>query len=255
MLLRSIRLFLHIAEAALTILLLFVFLDQRQRERWLVFWSARLIRIVGLRTRVKGAATTSVDGRLVVANHSSWLDIHVLHSCLPMRFISKSEVRDWPLFGLMAEKNGTLFLQRSSKRDAARMNQTMVDLLQRGECLALFPEGTTTDGTHVLPFFASLLQPAIDAGAWIQPVCIRYLDADGRPSLAAAYHGETSLLDSLKCVLAEPEIRVEVHFLPPVAAGGRPRRALAAELETAIRSTLAGGGPGNPPGTVAHLPA
>jgi 1-acyl-sn-glycerol-3-phosphate acyltransferase len=240
-------------SGTLTLLLLFPFLDRDERDRRIVRWAGKLLRIVGGRLRVVGRPPrVRGEGALIVANHVSWLDIHALHSVLPARFISKADVRNWPLIGWMAESTGTLFLERSRKSDAARMNREMADHLRSGECLSLFPEGTTTDGTDVLPFFPSLLQPAIDAEAKIWPLVIRYLDEQGGYNPAPAYFGGTTLLESLLRVVREPFFYVELTFLPPVAACGRHRRELARELETTIRAVLAGDGRDRAPETAAH---
>lgn len=242
-----------VLSGTLTLLLLFPFLDRDERDRRLVRWASRLVRIVGGRLRVVGRPPkVRGEGALIVANHVSWLDIHALHSVLPARFISKADVRRWPLIGWMAESTGTLFLERSRKSDAARMNREMAGHLKAGECLSLFPEGTTTDGTDVQAFFPSLLQPAIDAEAKVWPLVIRYLDRQGRHNPAIAYYGGTSLLESMLRVLGEPVFDVELTFLPPVSASGRHRRDLTRELEAAIQAVLAGGGRDTAPETAAH---
>ena len=253
---RILRLIGLLAAGTLTLLLLFPFLDRDERDRRLVRWAGRLLSIVGGRLKVVGhPPLVRGGGTLIVANHVSWLDIHALHSVLPARFISKADVRRWPLIGWMAEATGTLFLERSRKRDAARMNSEMADHLRAGECLAFFPEGTTSDGTDLLPFYPSLLQPAIDAEVKVWPLAIRYLDEQGRYNPVPAYFGGTSLLESFLRIIREPFFYVELTFLPPVAASGRHRRELVQELETAIRAVLAGDERDRAPGIAARPPA
>lgn len=250
---RLLQLCGHLLAGTLLLLLLFPFLDRDERNRRIVRWSGRFVRILGGRLQVVGRPPRlRGEGALIVANHVSWLDIHALLSVLPARFISKADVRRWPLVGWMAASCGTLFLERNSKADAARINREMADHLRAGDCLSLFPESTTSDGTDVLPFYPALLQPAIDAEAKIWPLAIRYLDEAGRQHLAPAYHGGISLLDSVWRVLGEPSIQVELTFLPPVATVGRHRRELARELEAAIRAVLAGDARDRAPETVAH---
>jgi 1-acyl-sn-glycerol-3-phosphate acyltransferase len=237
----------------LTLLLLFPFLDRDERDRRIVRWAGQLVRIVGARVKVLGRPPmVRSGGALIVANHVSWLDIHALHSVLPARFISKADVRHWPLIGWMAEATGTLFLERTRKSDAARMNREMADHLRAGECLSLFPEGTTSDGTDVLPFYPSLLQPAIEAEVKIWPLAIRYLDTNGHYNPVPAYYGGTSLLESMLRVLREPLFHVELTFLPPVSVQGRHRRELARELESSIRAVLAGDARDRAPETAPH---
>jgi 1-acyl-sn-glycerol-3-phosphate acyltransferase len=155
-----------------------------------------------------------------------------------VRFISKAEVRDWPIFGMFAEAAGTVFLVREKKSDAMRVNQLMAGHLRAGECLALFPEGTTSDGSGLLPFFPSLFQPAVEAGAQVWPVCIRYLNGDGTPCVEAAYYGQMNLLESLRKILRLREVQAEVTFLPPIASAGLARRDLARAAEAAIRAEM-----------------
>lgn len=250
---KLIRLGIVILGGALTILLLFPFLKPDERDRRVVAWARKLLDSVRVRVTVYGRPpAVRGEGALIVANHVSWLDIHVLHSLLPSRFVSKAEVRDWPLIGWMASRAGTLYLERTRKSDARRVSDEMAALLRDGECLALFPEGTTTDGTRLLPFYPSLLQPAVVAGARVWPAVIRYRHADGRINLDAAYHDDISLWQSLRRVLAQDEILAEVTFLPPIASVGLHRRELAGRAEAAIRAHLAADGDGSQPGISVH---
>ena len=247
----------HILAGASTILFRFPFLDAEAREKRLVRWSARLLKIAGVKVTVEGRPPlVRGQGALIVANHVSWLDIHVVHSLVPAHFISKADVRGWPVVGWLAEKGaGTLFLARSRQADAKRVNNDMAEHLRAGECLALFPEGTTSDGAALLPFYASLFQPAVEADIPVRPTLIRYLTEEGERCEAAAYYGETSLLQSLVRVLRQPEVHAEITFLPPIPVGGRHRRELAAESQRVIRERLAACGPGNPPESGGRLPA
>lgn len=219
-------------------------------------WSLELLAIAGVRLTVRGDPP-GVDPRsgIVVANHVSWLDIFVIAAVSPSRFVSKSEVRDWPLAGYLATKAGTVYLERARRRDAARVNQHMQELLRAGERLAVFPEGTTTDGTRIRPFHGSLLQPAVEAGAPVFPAALRYLDEDGELSPAAPYTGDDTFVQSLRRVLAAPGIRAELTFLAPIATAGRTRNDAAREAEAAIASALRLPAPRSRPETPADPPA
>ena len=155
-----------------------------------------------------------------------------------MRFISKAEVRDWPLLGQLAKASGTLFISREKKSDAMRVNQEMAAELAVGECLAFFPEGTTSDGQNMRAFFPSLFQPAVEAGCRVIPAAIRYRNLDGSPCLEAAYHGDMTLLGSFWTIAKLPGLVVEVTFLPALENDGKHRREIARQAETAIRSAL-----------------
>ncbi len=235
--LKTLRLSVHVLAGLLLVLLRFPALGREERARRVTRWATRLLAILAVRVRVHGQPPAS-GGILIAANHVSWVDIHLLHSLLPARFISKAEVRNWPVIGRFAEAAGTVFLVREKKADAMRVNQLMAEHLREGDCLALFPEGTTSDGRSLLPFFPSLFQPAVEAQATVWPVRIRYLNHDGSPCLEAAYFGQISLGESLLKILKLKEVRAEVAFLPPIAGAGLTRRELARAAEEAIRRSF-----------------
>ncbi len=252
---RGARLALHVLAGLLIVLAWFPLIDAARRWRWVRWWARRLLAICAIELRLIGTLPPDAGrGAVLVANHVSWLDIHLVHSLLPARFISKAEVRGWPVLGRLAEAGGTLFLERSRKADAARVNALMAEHLTAGDCLAFFPEGTTSDGRGLLPFYPSLFQPAVVAGARVWPVCIRYLDAGGRPDPTPAYYGDMGMGESMRRILAAPGIIAELTFLAPLEAAGRPRRALAAEVEAVMRSFLARAAPGTAPETGARPP-
>jgi len=166
---------------------------------------------------------------LVIANHISWLDIIVLHAARHCRFVSKANVRRWPIIGSLATGAGTLYVERESRRDAMRVVHRMVEALQAGDVLGVFPEGTTGDGTSVLPFHANLLQAAVSADAPVQPVALQY-----QPSRAVAYIDDDSLVGSIWRTLCAREVRAVVSFGNPQRAQGRDRRTWARELRETI---------------------
>lgn len=247
--------FLHLAVGVLTALLLFPMLDRERRDRRVQRWATRLLAILGVRVSSHGRPPAAGQGALLVANHVSWLDIHLIHSRLPARFVAKAEVRGWPLIGWLAEHaGGTLFLERSRKRDARRVSRHMVERLRGGECLAVFPEGTTSSGAQLLPFYPSLFQPAIEAGVPVWPVLVRYLTRDGTPCRQTPYFGDMSLLRSLLRIAANPGVDAELRFLEPLTTAAGQRRDLAARAEAAIRDALAAAGGGNGPERSADPP-
>ena len=244
----------HLLAGASIVLFVFPRLDQDERSRRVTRWAGEFMALLGIRVRVLGALPTAAPGgALLAANHVSWLDIHLLHSLLPARFVSKAEVRRWPLIGWLAEAAGTVFLVREKKSDALRVNHTMSDHLRRGDWLALFPEGTTSDGSQVLPFYPSLFQPAVETATPVWPVHIRYLTPDGQHCEAAAYYAGISLGASLLRIVRLRALEAEVCFLPPIDSTGLSRRELAQRAETAIRA--ANGAPGSAPENCARPPA
>ncbi|WP_173862668.1 1-acyl-sn-glycerol-3-phosphate acyltransferase [Zoogloea sp. LCSB751] len=213
--------------------LAFPFLPAAKRLRQRQRWSARLLDVLGI--RLQADEPFVVPGCLLVANHVSWIDVFVINAAYPAAFVSKAEVRQWPLIGWLAAKNETVFLRRGSRGHARIVNGEIGALLGQGRHVAIFPEGTTTDGSHVLGFHAALLQPAIEAGAPIQPLAIAYRLPDGRHTRAPAYDGDISLLDCIKAIIAEPEIIARVRVAPAIPPGALPdRKAIAHAAREAI---------------------
>jgi 1-acyl-sn-glycerol-3-phosphate acyltransferase len=139
-----------------------------QRAQAVEQWSRDMLKALGVALHSQGDVPTH-GPVLMVCNHVTWLDILVLHACSHARFVAKSEVHHWPLIGPMAAAAGTLFIERASRRDAMRVVHQMVAALQAGDVLAVFPEGTTSDGLQLLPFHANLIQAAISANAPVLP--------------------------------------------------------------------------------------
>jgi 1-acyl-sn-glycerol-3-phosphate acyltransferase len=168
----------------------------------------------------------------------SWLDIHTIHTAWRVRFVAKSEVRRWPVIGWLAARTGTLFIERQRRRHAASINRAIHEAFAAGDTVAVFPEGTTTDGTQLLRFHASLLQPAVDEGALVVPIALRYLTDDGKVDVTPTYVGDSTLLDSVISVISARRLRAELTLLPPIDALGRSRRELAELSRCAILQAL-----------------
>ncbi len=174
---------------------------------------------------------------LYASNHVSWLDIPVLASRIEgCRFLSKSEVSRWPLIGFLARRAGTLFIQRGRGQQEA-LHQ-LIEALGKGQGVVIFPEASTTDGLSLRPFHARLLQAAVETGAPVQPVAIRYLDAEGKPNPRAAYTHGDSVFDTFRRVIAEDGLRAEVHFLPPILPAGRSRSQIAEQAHASVARAL-----------------
>jgi 1-acyl-sn-glycerol-3-phosphate acyltransferase len=213
-----------------------------RRRRELQRWSAGLVRHLAANLTVHGEPPHHSASFLLVANHVSWLDIFAINAAVPTRFVAKSEVRRWPLVGWLCVKADTLFIERARPRDLARIDALVADALRGGDGagtgMGVFLEGTTTDGTLVLPFHSSLLRPAQQAGAQVIPVAIQYRRRDGSICTEAAYDGDKSAMDTLKLMLTQHEIYAHVHFLPPLVTDGVHRKALANNAREVILRTL-----------------
>ena len=231
---RLLRLVGHIAQGLWVVALRFPTLSPDQQHARVQVWSQQLLALAGVHLRVVGQPPLT-GPVMLVANHISWLDIPVMHAARHCRFVSKSDVKGWPLIGTLATAAGTLYIERSSRRDALRMVRSMQEALERGEVLAVFPEGTTGDGRAMLPFHANLIQAAVAAQSPVQPVGLRFADrATGATSFAPSYIGDETLLGSIWRTLSAPPIEAVVHYGPPELPAGRDRRAWAEHLHTTV---------------------
>lgn len=223
---KLIRLVIHLLVGLYITLLRFPRLGGRERRQLTRRWSRQLLRILGVRLRLIGRR--QLPGRcLIVANHISWLDIFLIQACQPAVFVAKAEIRAWPLIGTLCRCAGTIFLERGSRASARKANAALASAMDAGLTAGIFPEGRTTMGRHVAPFHRALFQSAIDAGALVQPALIRYLDRQDRFSEAAAYVGETSLIESLSQILSTRTIVAELRFLDAISPSGESRQSLA----------------------------
>lgn len=237
--LRLTQLVLHLLVGVIKAALLLPLVGRVRRTELIRRWSVRVLAILNVRFSVKGEVPDlSAAGVMFVANHISWLDIYLLDAVCPVRFVSKAEVRAWPVIGWLAVKIGTLFIERARRHDTARAGLEVVDALRQGDCVAVFPEGTTSNGTLLRPFHASLLQSAINSGARLWPVAIRYVHRDGTANLSPAYVDDMSFGTSLFRILNEPDLAAEITYLEPLPVQGRSRRELAALAEKAIANAL-----------------
>ncbi len=199
----------------------------KQRDLIISRWSASLLAVMNVRVIKKGTPPSrDIAGTMFVANHISWIDIHALNSVRAVRFVSKAEVKNWPVFGRLAVNANTLFIDRARKQDAGRIVEVTTDSLKSGDCLCYFPEGTTTDGTQLKAFKGSLMQSAINNGAPVFPFVIRYPNPDGSPNIEMAYADETTLLYSMWQIVSLKNPIVELEFLTPINPKGHDRRSL-----------------------------
>lgn len=229
----------HILYAIAITALLFPLLADKTRTRLERHWNSGLMGILNIKIRLGGVAPDlSVQNMMLVANHVSWLDIYLLNAVCPVRFVSKVEVRSWPVVGWLASRTGTLFIDRAKRHDTARVNSEMSAVLCNGGCLGVFPEGTTSNGSLLRPFHASLLQPAVHSQSQVWPAAIRYTHADGSLNMAPAFVDDLTFAASLSMILSQAVIYAELEFLPPIEAHGKARRELARDAEYAIASAL-----------------
>jgi 1-acyl-sn-glycerol-3-phosphate acyltransferase len=234
---RWARLFAHVLAALFILRLVFPRVSVERRREFHGWWSRKLVRILGVDTRVEGTVPAPGEiGAMIAANHVSWVDVFFVSSVRPTRFIAKSEVRDWPVAGWIAERAGTLFVRRARRRDTARINEIVHAALSQGDYVGLFPEGTTTDGDRLLRFHSSLFEPAVANNAHVHPLAIRYEHEDGTLCRAMAYD-DLSFMQSVALIVRQRHVVARLAFLDTVEAAGLTRRdiARAAEARIAIR--------------------
>ena len=250
---KILLLVLHILTGVLLTLLLAGLFRQSSKDRYFnqarKWWLGRVCRLLSIQITVTGKpADTTV---LYVANHISWLDIPILASVVNPVFLSKAEIRDWPLIGWLADKAGTLFIHRGNRDSALAVNQMMQESLSRGKqqpgaesrySILFFPEGTTSEGTDLLRFRPRLFAAAIDSNVPVQPVLLYYPDKLNKINTsidpAIPFTGEQTIVESSWKILGQRNIHAQVHFLEPVDSAGKSSKTLAQECERLLRNTL-----------------
>lgn len=243
---RISRVTVHTLVAVLAVSAVFPIASKRVKSSLIKWWCKRLLAVLNMRITTHGhppLPNSNMRSTMVVANHISWTDIHALNSIEPLRFIAKSEISHWPVFGYLAKKANVLFIDRNKRHDAARIVHQTAKSLTEGDNLCLFPEGTTTDGTRVMPFKSSIIQAAIHANAIIHPVAIRYPATNGGINTHIAYAGDTTMKESMQQLLMQKNPTVELHFLAPIDLAKMDeafldRRKLTQHIEQLIKAKL-----------------
>ena len=233
---RLTRVGVHLLWGAATVAVAYPWIGARFQRALNQRWSRQLLEILGVRLKVS-SGETAVPAGLLVCNHISWLDIFIINALTPAAFVAKDDVKDWPLIGWLCARTETIFLERGSRAAAQRARATMIEHLQSGVPVVVFPEGTTTGGDRVLPFHAALFQSAIDTEAAVIPMALRYVDRHGHPSRAPAYDGDITLWQCLRAIARADGISARLSMLDPLAAVTN-RRTLAAHCHAAIATCL-----------------
>tara|TARA_R110002051_G_scaffold83393_1_gene147714 strand:+ start:16986 stop:17810 length:825 start_codon:yes stop_codon:yes gene_type:complete len=208
-------------------------LDAR-RQQLAGWWMRGLIRLLPVQVRCHGQPATGT--RLLVSNHVSWLDIVIIGAHAPVHFLSKAEVRHWPVIGWLAAAAGTLFIQRGQASGSALQEQ-LAAALQQGRSLVIFAEGTTTAGDQVRTFHGRLLSCAIDSATPIQPVALAYRQ-NGQPDRTAPFINDDEFSAHLLGLLGSPTITVELHFLDDLQPDSGTRNQLSRSAQSAVSQAL-----------------
>jgi 1-acyl-sn-glycerol-3-phosphate acyltransferase len=190
---------------------------------------------------VRDAKLLGSTPHLIASNHISWLDIHVINAFKPIRFVAKSEVASWPIFGWMAKQLGTVFIRRDSARHARLVVANMADVLKT-QSICIFPEGTSTIGSTVLPFKSNLFESALVAQTPVCPIAIQYISKiTGIRSESPAFVGDMGLLESMSRVIEDRSLLAKITILAPCFPGSSSnldRKELANTCQESIAKTL-----------------
>lgn len=235
------QIWIHVLRGICTLSFIFPFLVQEKKHKKIQEWSKRLLDIFNIELVVQDAMLLGSIPNLIVSNHISWLDIHVINAFKPTRFVAKSEVASWPIFGWMATQLGTVFIRRDSARHARLVVANMVDVLKT-QSICIFPEGTSTIGSSVLPFKPNLFESAIIGQTPVYPIAIQYLSKmTGLRSESPAFIGDMGLLESMSKIIHEPYLIAQITILPPCFSGQNSnidRKELAKTCQELIAKTL-----------------
>jgi 1-acyl-sn-glycerol-3-phosphate acyltransferase len=235
---RVIVVIFQIVAIWLGAILMMPWLSRPRRKRMIARFASRMLRGLNVQVRIRGMLPSARQPIVFVANHVSWLDPHLLNLVSGARFIAKDEVASYPLFGTIVRQFGAIFIRRGSIRDAYRVKCEAAATLSSGEHVAFFPEGTTSTGTRINYFYPALFQAAVDSGATVQPIAIRWHHADGRLNLDAGFIDDMTLVESIVLMLKHRVLYAEVTLCEPLEAVGATRRDLAHRTRATIAETL-----------------
>jgi 1-acyl-sn-glycerol-3-phosphate acyltransferase len=200
------------------------------RALWLQRHSRRTLKIFNLEACADGPIPTR---GLLVSNHLGYLDIFVLASLAPVVFVSKRDIKFWPVVGWLTQMGGTLFVDRERRAQVGRVNDEIQAALNRGALVVLFPEGRSSNGQTVLPFKSSLLEPAVQPAHPLSVSAIQYAIEDGDVVREVCYWGDHTFFPHLLNLLGKRAVRATVRFAP-LHRSGVDRKQLAVQLREEI---------------------
>lgn len=209
----------------------------RRLNEWLVtFWARLICYIVGLEIKVYGQKPVSPV--MIVANHVSWLDIPIIHSFVLAGFVAKKEIKYWPIMGWLAMAGDSVFHQRGSNTSRKTVLEQLKKRLQNGRSVAIFPEGTVTDGSHLRPFHRQLIHAAVITETPVVPVAIKFLNADGQRNQRVVFIGNETFIQHVFRILKLPQTTVEIHCGAPLIDYAAGTRAVTIMAHHYIEQTL-----------------
>ena len=241
-----LRVWSHVFGGLATLCFRFPFTRQPTKNKLIQNWSIHLLSILGIELRLKKADILPAAPFLLASNHISWVDIHAINAFQPIRFVAKSEVEGWPVFGWMAKQLGTIFINRNNSRHGKYIANEVAKALKT-QSVCIFPEGTSTVGDTVLPFKPNLFEAAVIAQVPVYSLAISYKSAEsGERSDIPAFIGDMGLLESISSILSHRKLTVELTFILPSGSSpsaSRDRKWLALYSQEAILAQLKGNQP------------
>jgi 1-acyl-sn-glycerol-3-phosphate acyltransferase len=239
--------------ACMPVQMLLLKIAPRAARKFPAFYHRSVCRLFSLKTRIIGAPVTG-EGVLVLANHTSWLDIIILSAITPLSFVAKSEISGWPVFGTLAKLQRTVFVSRERRNQTGAVADQIGARLAAGDCLVLLPAGTSWDGNSVLPFKSALLGAAEARRAdgrhvTVQPVSVAYVACQGMPMGREirpffAWFGDMEMVSHLWEALKAGPLDVTVQFHPTATLDQMSRKELAVrahdQIEAGMTQALAG---------------
>lgn len=200
------------------------------------FWVNDLVNSLNVKLTIIGEPAP--QGNLLVSNHISWVDTVILNHAEPLSFISRHDVEEWPFIGTFTKRMASVYVDRSNKFQAYRSIPSIVDRLQEGRSVLVFPESTTSTGEALLPFYGMFLESAVRAKCMVQPVALKYTDKHGKTLREAAYAGDDSFGQTLMRLLKQPKVFARIEFLEPIDATKHSRKEILALSRKSIHQAL-----------------
>ena len=226
---------LFFALACIVLVLLYLQWIRPEAKRNIIqSWARGFIKMVGMDLTVQGDVYDKHC--LIVANHISFIDIFALNAMKPGRFIAKSEIAGWPVFGRIAKGVDTLFIERKNRRSIISVNEQISAALMRRQTIMLFPEGKTSTGVSLLPLKANLLEPAVLSGTPVMPVAICYTE-NGQKTTKASY-ANISIFSCLWTICSTPGLSVTLKVLPMIDVEGKTRHEVASEASALMSQAM-----------------
>ena len=198
-------------------------------------WFKQGSRILGLKIRLSGDASHQA---VLVANHISWLDIVAIAASTPVTFVSKADLKSWPMIGKLAKSSGTVFIKRGSLFSLHHSMNQLVDILHAKQNVIFFPEGTTTRGESVKRFNSGLFETAYKSGSPVQPVAISYYRDNQADYTVAPYVDDDHFMVHLWNLLFHGKLHVQIDFLDEIEVSKFSRRITAELCQSRISEVL-----------------